>query len=267
MACDWLYTLSLYDENGESETFLNIESQIRDIVTDVSRRVARGERAVPVGILSSDHRDTWAAVRTLAMGYWISPWYICHDLQNRKHLLFLSHKNHEVKRAIEDSLFFLCLDNYTYGKDTQAISTGDPELDNHSHNIRSGRSARNRWFDKPYSLILESNSRAGVMGEHSPVDALVPSMVADYSLLESFPIETYGPPDAFPDTKSSSSSTSTCQWLEWVVDEYIREQCKLAELRANAIIEDSDSSVLWFDNYGTRWIKDHGEPPLFLFSR
>lgn len=101
-------------------------------------------------------------------------------LKNYKHLAELSDANRKTLDAIEDSVMALSLDPHTY-------ETSDPypsELKSHLHNIRGGSNAHNRWFDKGITLIVENNARAGMMGEHSPVDALVPSIVADYSLAE-----------------------------------------------------------------------------------
>ena len=35
----------------------------------------------------------------------------------------------------------------------------------------------NRWFDKAFCLIVTNDGRAGVNGEHAPLDALVASII------------------------------------------------------------------------------------------
>ena len=42
-----------------------IETRIRAVVLDVEQRLASGERALSVGVLSADDRDAWAAVRVV----------------------------------------------------------------------------------------------------------------------------------------------------------------------------------------------------------
>ena len=79
-------------------------------------------------------------------------------------------------------MLVLCLDDTTL----KAVSP-EHELRSHLHAIRSGIGARNRWFDKAISLIVDPCTRAGMMGEHSPVDALVPSIVAEYALVDEVP--------------------------------------------------------------------------------
>ena len=73
MLHNWFYTITVYRllssssppqllEPGE------IESQLRAIVLDVERRLANGEKAVPIGILSADERDRWTDVQSRFIG-------------------------------------------------------------------------------------------------------------------------------------------------------------------------------------------------------
>lgn len=136
------------------------------------------------------------------------------------------------------------------------------EIDAHLHNIRSGHSAhpgRNRWFDKALTLIVESNTRAGAMGEHSFVDALVPSIVCDYAVVQELYDDVFGGPPPPSTVDYSSSSTGRWRRLDWVVDDRIRRECVEAEERVRKIVDDSDDSVLWFDAFAVDWIKQ-GRP-------
>jgi len=92
------------------------------------------------------------------------------------------------------------------------------------------------------------------MGEHSPVDALVPSIVTEYALVQQIEMDTFDQP--LSPTASSGQLPSGCNRLDWVVDDHIENECQKAEERAKAIIDNSDDSVLWFTDYGTEWIKD-----------
>lgn len=148
----------------------------------------------------------------------------------------------------------LSLDHYTL---TPASSTVAPqpntpqEIDAHLHNIRSAAGARNRWFDKSFTLIVESNTRAGAMGEHSPCDALVPSIVCEYALVQGVDWNTTSSP-------LFNKNVEPGYWtrLDWVTDDYIEHECIEAEKRANQVIQESDDSVLLFQEYGADWIKD-----------
>ncbi|KAL5526743.1 hypothetical protein ACEPAF_8468 [Sanghuangporus sanghuang] len=231
MVHDWIYSIDVFDGKRGYSGHFELEKRLRNIVIDAERRLAEGEKSVSVGVLTSDDRDTWT--------------------KNYNYLAQCSPKNQETLRAIEDSLMALSLDHYVY-------ETPDPypsELKSHLHNVRSGLNARNRWFDKGITLIVENNGRAGMMGEHSPVDALVPSIVADYSLSTNMESGAeWAPLEPFESVKKYSEPRSW-ERLEWVVDNHIVQQCAKAESRAKAVIADSDDDVLWFTEYGTDWIK------------
>jgi Choline/Carnitine o-acyltransferase len=97
------------------------------------------------------------------------------------------------------------------------------------------------------------------MGEHSPVDALVPSIVADYAVSQSIVPEAFSLPEP---PFSSDRDLDIIGWerLDWVTDERIKAECIVAESRARVLIADSDDSVLWFSDYGADWIKSIGTP-------
>lgn len=157
-------------------------------------------------------------------------------------------------KAIEDSILTLNLGHYTH----VTTDTNPSELKSHLHNIRSGPCAQNRWFDKGVSIIVENNGRAGMTGEHSPVDALVPSIVADYSLAENIESDTSWKP-LEPIKEHLLCSAQHWERLDWSVDKHIQEECGQAERRAHAIIADSDDNLHWFTEFGTDWIKNVGE--------
>ena len=182
--------------------------------------------------------------------------------QNLQHLLSLSPANEAVFNTIKSSLFALSLDDYSYTL-PPSFRTPDADLTSHLHNIRSGhgdRPGHNRWYDKPFTLIVEANTRTGVLGEHSPVDALVPSVIAEYAIVQGIVAEDF--PDRPEDVSETSSSNpgSVDGWkrLDWVVDERIIKECSEAARRAKVIADDSDADELVFDAYGVDWIKNEG---------
>lgn len=63
--------------------------------------------------------------------------------------------NAQSFKAIDESLFVFCLDDYSSPSD----------LDLSHRNIFHGRNGRNRWFDKALQFIVENNGRAGLNGE------------------------------------------------------------------------------------------------------
>ncbi|KAI0091303.1 acyltransferase ChoActase/COT/CPT [Irpex rosettiformis] len=240
---DWIYAVEVIDPTHTLVPPCEIEKRLRSVIRDVHHRISNEEIAVPVSVLGTDNRDRWA--------------------ENLEHLLSLSPSNYATLEAINHSIIGLSLDHYTYTLGASShtgasILVDSPqEVDAHLHNLRSSHPrhpGRNRWYDKPFTFIVESNSRAGAIGEHSPVDALVPSILADYAVVQGIEEDSFGPLNA----SIEAADPTTCvgwQRLDWTVDDHIRQECIAAEERARVIVEDSDDSVLWFDHYGADWIK------------
>ncbi|KAH9945185.1 acyltransferase ChoActase/COT/CPT [Epithele typhae] len=239
MSLDMFYAVEVLDSTGQVVPPGIIEQRILAVVRDAKTRQGSGERPVPVGVLTTDDRDRWA--------------------KNLRHLLSLSPNNHKVLQTITSSLFALSLDDYSHHLSPSA-RTPNIDLTAHLHNIRSGHNARpgfNRWYDKPFTLIVEANTRAGVLGEHSPVDALVPSIIADYAVVQGV-IEDDFPAKLDPNDLSPRAPSEAVEgWsrLDWVTDDLIARECDAAAERAKQIVDDSDADELVFDAYGTDWIR------------
>lgn len=228
----------------------HIEARLRSVVLDVEERLANGEAPVPIGTLSADDRDKWAT--------------------NLDHLLELHPQNKKSHQAMLHSVMGLSLDHTTYSIPPPVPSRNPPphsvhhrspaqtSLDSHLHTIRATPlNLHNRFYDKAYTLIVDPSTRAGASGEHSFCDALVPSIVAEYSIVQGVEIEEFGEKNA---NHPQGVDTSEPMWerLDWVGDEFIKRESVAAHQRAVKILEDSDDSVLWFDDYGTDWIKAIG---------
>ncbi|KAJ6531909.1 carnitine acetyltransferase [Mycena capillaripes] len=209
-----------------------IETRIRSAVVDAEQRLAAGEKAVPIGALTADERDRWT--------------------QNLRHLLDLSPKNQRTHQIICQSLLGLSLD----GPSPTFSLTGQEALTSHLHAIRSTNSnVANRIFDKPCTIIVDPSTRAGCSGEHSPCDALVPSIVAEWALVDGVDPSFF---DASEPAPFASTVPDQAGWerLDWDVDAQIESECTEALARAEATINNSDANVFWFQDYGTDWIKD-----------
>jgi hypothetical protein len=62
MLNDWCYTIQVYDGAGRNIGVKELEHRLWEVVQDVQRREAQGERATRIGILTSDERTQWAKV-------------------------------------------------------------------------------------------------------------------------------------------------------------------------------------------------------------
>ncbi|KAK4058251.1 hypothetical protein OIO90_000408 [Microbotryomycetes sp. JL221] len=228
-ARDHLYKVPVVDQQtGQQRALDEVEADLWSAVDDAaSRDVGPG-----VGALSGDHRDTWTSAR--------------------EHLLALDPTNRTSMTAIEDCLFFVALDDYTLTtplnvRKTSSPETETPDLDAHVRYASSSNgTGRNRWWDKGVSIAFENNGRGTMIGEHSPCDALIPSIVADYALAEGL------------DANSQSNrgkSTSPLAKLEWVLDDKAKSDIEAAVKTVGEVADDSDGKMLWYDEYGVEWIK------------
>ncbi|CAE6408771.1 unnamed protein product [Rhizoctonia solani] len=241
MLNDWCYTIQAYDGAGRNVGTKELEHRLWEVVKDVQKRESEGQRAKRVGILTSDDRTQWA--------------------KNREHLLTLSDQNRSSFDAIETAMFTISLDPYTLPPLSDSTQGPDefkqPVLDAHVRNTSSGTNGLNRWFDKSLTVSVESNGRAGMNGEHSPCDALIPSIIVDYVVAEPIDIA------AFSETPQKLGGLEYVgpgegqgwKYLDWEVDSTIEGEIKQAEGRAKAIVEDSDASQLWFSEYAADWMK------------
>ena len=101
-------------------------------------------------------------------------------------------------------------------------------------------------------MAVETNGRFALLGEHSPIDALIPSIVLDF--ITDKPVDK----DAFADDTEGSGWSR----VDWVVDEAMKREIVECEGRNRKIIEDSDASELWFGEYGAEWMKRTGALPV-----
>lgn len=172
----------------------------------------------PIGVLTAGHRDNWYNAYT--------------------HLNEISETNQENFKAIEDGLFMLCLDDYSAPKN----------LDMSHLQMFHNHDAHNRWFDKCVQLIVSSNGRAGVNGEHSPVDAVVPGRMFEFVLSQE--------PASDPENSINGKKLKSPERLIWKVDEQVTKHIQEASSTALALIKDTESCLLQTDLYGSRYIKE-----------
>lgn len=235
VANDHFYIMPVVDAaSGDPLPAEQLEASLWAIADDAA---ARGLASDPVGVLSGDERDAWT--------------------RSREHLLALSPANRASATAIEDSLFVLALDPSTLKSDkyvSSSPSRDTPDLDAH---IRVASSAagtgRNRFWDKAVQIVVENSGRATMIGEHSPCDALIPSIVCDYALAEDL--------DPSGDSRRGSSTAAQVSKLEWVVDDATRQAIEQAGTTVAEIAADSEGRMLWYDEYGAGWIKSVGALP------
>ena len=105
--------------------------------------------------------------------------------------------------------------------------------------------------------MIETNGRTSLLGEHSPVDAIVPSNIVNYAVAEPFDNAQ------FKDlTKSLPHEGNGWKRLDWIIDDSMKKEIAECQKRNQAIIVDSDNSNLLWGEFATEWIKKNGMSPL-----
>ncbi|RIA89411.1 acyltransferase ChoActase/COT/CPT [Glomus cerebriforme] len=210
---DQIFKVQVLGEGGARVTIKDIERQLKSVVEQVNNT---NELQLPIGLLSCEHRDTWATAR--------------------KTLESLSSENKSSLEAIDTALFGVSLDDYST----------DSNIDISHHNLFHAFNGHNRWFDKCLQVIVQSNGRAGVNGEHSPADAVIPGRIFDY-IVSKEPAQD--PPN------SSSIPLSAPQHLKWVTNSSLETTIEKAQSNIQAAIDNVDSVLLHYNEYGSNWLK------------
>ncbi|KAK6308785.1 hypothetical protein J4Q44_G00202480 [Coregonus suidteri] len=123
-----MYVFDVMDRDGNLVKPGEIQAHLKHILSDPTPAAAH-----PLGLLTSENRDTWAVLREklLAAG------------------------NGEVLGLVDSALFCLCLDEESM-KDHIHVS----------HNMLHG-DGTNRWYDKSFSIIMAKCGNAAINFEHS----------------------------------------------------------------------------------------------------
>ncbi|KAF9954568.1 hypothetical protein BGZ72_004479 [Mortierella alpina] len=215
MMRDQIFKVPVTGPNGERVSIKAIEQQLRNVVEAVNN-TPEHEKQAAVGVLTSENRDTWAKARQTLLG--------------------LSPLNHASLASIDNSLFMICLDDYS----------SDRDIDVSHHNIFHAGNAHNRWFDKSMQFIFESNGRAGINGEHTPADAVIPGRILDELVRNEKTAEPKEP---------SHALLGSIEAIKFVVNDEVKETIKQAEVNAKKMIDNVDSCLIHFNEYGSNWLK------------
>ncbi|KAJ3123712.1 Carnitine O-acetyltransferase mitochondrial [Nowakowskiella sp. JEL0407] len=214
------FELLIPDETEPSKkrflTTAEIESQLLSICEIADNSTPQP----PLGVLTCDHRDTWA--------------------DNRKMLIDMDEKtryNAELLETIESSVFLLCLDDispFTREELGRACWHAD---------------GRNRWFDKSLQFIVFENGRVGFNGEHSMMDATPTARLCEFvseSLLgNKIDFQPSIPPSALPIPKR----------LSFKVPPQLIPAIERAIRKLTRNCKKNDFTVLRFGDFGKNVIK------------
>lgn len=222
VACKNLfYALKVVDSNGEPLSRDSIEAGLRSIQEDAANKVGTQPA---VGILTTQHRDTWTDVRQEMLK----------DPLNQASL-----------KTIETAAFVLTLDDYTPTTEEDLCKTL-------LHGKGAKYSSSNRFYDKGFNVVIFPNGEAGFTGEHSGLDGYPVTMVTD-AVWEDAALKQH-----------LGGSTAPCppaKLLEYTPSSSLKKHIEEAVAFHDKNVASVDMTLTRFDAFGTKFIKTAGVSP------
>ncbi|TPX34563.1 hypothetical protein SmJEL517_g02819 [Synchytrium microbalum] len=213
MCRDQMYRVDVYTASGER---VPVKELMRQLFV-VGQQSLDDSSQPPIGVLTGGDRDVWFKAYT--------------------QLVETSPQNKQNFETIKQALFVLCLDDYSTSQN----------LDASHHQIFHGMDAHNRYFDKAIEIVVANSGRAGVNGEHTPADAVIPGRFMDFILSNE--------PAADP-ANVSSAALPPIQKLEWQTTPSVMQAIESAGKICKELIDNTSSVLLHYDIYGGRYIKE-----------
>ncbi|TDL23187.1 acyltransferase ChoActase/COT/CPT [Rickenella mellea] len=204
-------------QDGAELSTKELEAQIRQVI-----ELAGNSKAIPIGALTSENRDTWTDAREALIS--ASPF-------NKKSL-----------ERIESAVVVVCLD------DTKPVTREDI-----SWQLWVG-DGRNRFFDKQQFVVFE-NGRSGFMGEHSCMDGTTTLRMNEFMLASLAANKVDHGPD------SVRSCLPEPKEITFELDETSKRYISEAEANFDALIGKHDMQVLHYEGYGKNYIKQFKASP------
>uniref|UniRef100_H3HDE6 Choline/carnitine acyltransferase domain-containing protein n=1 Tax=Phytophthora ramorum TaxID=164328 RepID=H3HDE6_PHYRM len=226
--CMW--AVQVFDDKGEEIPLADILRQF-ELVRDEATGLFDLERYPPVSVLTSENRTNWAKARD--------------------HIMSLDDINKQSFDLIERALFCVALDESsasTYDEIARNCLLGD---------------GRNRWYDKPFTLIIHENARGGLNGQHAWADALVVVRLFDYCIKyvnENFKAKFANRAELKPTLDIKPKR------LDWVLDNAAYTAIECASAAVGKMIHNSDIATMQFNHYGTAFLKRYKLTPDFFMQ-
>ncbi|OQV16092.1 Carnitine O-acetyltransferase [Hypsibius exemplaris] len=239
-----LFQVPVQHESGEALSQHELFQQLLSVVTQ-----ATAHPTVPVGILTSQDRTTWARThKALAMK--------CK--MNRHHL-----------ELVQKSLFVLCLDS-----PNEALNSGKKksQLTNSSRQVMHGDGSNansgNRWFDKTLQLIVGADGVCGWNYEHTLIEGPPLFRMMEYIVKQT------GAGSGHQNSHTSASGNNIAKHatevrakhMPFELDTPLVELIDSAKDQMDMLVKDVDLEVMDFDSYGKDFIKSRKLSPDSYFQ-
>lgn len=219
------FKLTTSYEDGQPLTIEDLYDNLLAIVENST------EKSTPVGILTSENRDSWA------QSYQI--------LEEDEH-------NKQILNDIHTSSFVLCLDS------SCDLSNITPQTKAARQTIHGGGSecnGANRWFDKTIQFIVNRDGQVGLTYEHSPAEGQPIAMMMDYI------VDFVDKHFEEVDTSALRNFALKNKKLQFNVPSKVIENIRKAEKNLDALVDDLELNCFTYKNYGKRFIKEQKLSP------
>lgn len=213
---------------SDDNNILNTEDIYDNLVAIVENSL---EKTLPIGILTSENRDTWAE---------------CY------HILEKDPKNQETLREIQTSLFVLSLDTVC---DVSKVNYQTKAALQTVHGGGSKCNSGNRWFDKTVEFVINQGGEVGLTYEHSPAEGQPIAVMTDHIVeylenkFESVDVTT---------TRNYSPKNAK---LSFVITEQLKNSVHNAEKNIDKLVNNLEMNCFTYKNYGKSFIKSQKLSP------
>ncbi|XP_061512313.1 carnitine O-acetyltransferase [Anopheles gambiae] len=205
----------------------------RQILAELKKIAAKegNSRAAPLGILTANHRDSWAQAYETLMA----------DATNRASV-----------ESIQQALFVLSIDRELPQKQgTDHIVTASDLL---IHGGGSAANGGNRWYDKTIQLVVAPNGINGLTYEHSPAEGQPIAVMTDFLL------EYIGSGKCL-NTMDQAELSAGAVKLDFNVTPAVRSEIDQAAGFVDKLAADIQMDYLHFTDYGKGFIKTQRMSP------
>ena len=227
VACNnHFFSLDVYDTQGNPLSVDDLYHQLNKIKMDST------EAGVPLGVMTTEHRDTWGKVYT----------ELSQDPTNRQSF-----------HAIHGSILVVCLDKPVPEQGNVLADSARRSMYGGGSQLNSG----NRWYDKIVQLFVGVDGYVGAAYERSRSEGIVRAKMLDHAL-------TYARKEhTFPAMTSSTSSFHIPhpQKLTFNIDEDSLRVIESAGTAVDKFANELQVTSFSFSTFGKTFIKSIGFSP------
>lgn len=174
-----------------------------------------------------------------------------------EHLVSLDATNRASLEAIEKALFVMVLERES-----------KPGLEERARSALLGTNTdcRNRWFDKPFNMVVYPDGRSAVNGEHAWADAMVMASAFGH-ILGRIDDEFKANGGPIRGTKTPLASLPAPTRLTFKIDTVARQAIELAAANGYKLAHSIDLKLLMWPHFGKGLMKRHRLMPDFFVQQ